>query len=129
VLANRAEPPADVPLSAGVGAAETQPLPQAEPLERQRVAEVVSMALGQLERLQGLTAASEARRADLDGAAYEIAQRREKVLQDLRELDAEPATQRGAIRTELARDLAALRASLDTSYRLAPPPSEGVRAQ
>jgi hypothetical protein len=95
--------------------------------DRMRVAQIVATASAQIDRLQRIQSiATGERRDNVADALYALERRRARVLQDLRELDAEPAGRRAAIRSELDIDLADLQSSLTASYSLSPPPSQGL---
>jgi hypothetical protein len=95
--------------------------------ERARATKVVAEASSQIDRLQRIQSMStEAHRDDLDAAVYELQRKRERVLQDLRELDMQPPQQRARIGAELQGDLGDLGAALAVSYRFAPPPARGL---
>jgi hypothetical protein len=113
------------PPAYGATEAQGQMLPEQE--ERSRASEVVAQATDQIDRLQRIQSMSaDAHREGLDNALYDLEHRREKVLQDMRELDLQPPEQRRAIRAELQRDVADLQASLHAAYRISPPPSKGL---
>jgi hypothetical protein len=109
------------------GVTEAQGPAATEQDDRARASEVVAQASDQIDRLQRIQSMStNAHREVLDNALYELEHDREKVLLDMRALDAQPPAQRGATHSELQRDLADLQASLHTSYRIAPPPTQGL---
>jgi hypothetical protein len=123
-------PPAYGPPPPAYGATEAQgpgfaQRPRDE--DRMRVAQTVATASAQIDRLHRIqSSATGERRENVADALYALERRRARVLQDLRELDAEPAGRRAAIRSELAIDLADLQSSLSDSYALSPPPSQGM---
>jgi hypothetical protein len=95
--------------------------------QRARASEVVSQASDQIDRLERIQSMSaDAHREGLDNSLYDLEHKREKVLQDMRELDVQPPAQRDAIRTELQRDLADLQGALQSAYRFSPAPSKGL---
>jgi hypothetical protein len=105
---------------------EEQPAPEGTE-ERTRATKVVAEASSQIDRLQRIQSKSaEAHRDDQDNAVYELQRKRERVLQDLRELDMQPPEQRERIGAALQGDLGDLRAALSTSYRFAPPAARGL---
>jgi hypothetical protein len=95
--------------------------------DRAHVSEVVAQASDQIDRLQRIQSMSaNAHREGLDNALYDLEHKREKVLQDMRELDVQPPAQGSAIRAELQRDLLDLQSALNATYRFSPPPSKGL---
>jgi hypothetical protein len=113
------------------GATEAQPRPSAAgdavERERARVAQLVGEATFQIDRLQRIQSMStDANRGRLDGALDKLEHARERVLQGLRTLEAEPAEQRDATYAQIEIDLSDLRAALDVSLAIAPPPGQGL---
>jgi hypothetical protein len=99
---------------------------------RSRATETVALASRQIERLTRMAeTADPERRSDLDSTLGDLQSRREKVLQDMRELElrgpaSAASTSDDRLRSELDRDLSALQMSLQDSYDFAPPPSRGM---
>jgi len=108
----------------------TQPsVPLSE--DRGRVSEAVAKASRQIERLTRMEqTADPERRSELDSSIGDLQSRREKLLQDMRELEvrgpASPASMSDTLRSELDRDLSDLLKSLRDSYDIAPPPGQGM---
>ncbi|HEX8791333.1 MAG TPA: hypothetical protein VF765_10325 [Polyangiaceae bacterium] len=99
--------------------------------ERARVSQAVALATQQLNRLTRIEESADPdRRNELEDAVGDLRNRREKVLQDMRELElrgpAASATASDTLREELYRDLAALQAAVRESYAVAPPPGSGM---
>jgi hypothetical protein len=119
------------------GVTEAQPAtPAAQPyvplsVDRGRVSEAVAQASRQIERLTRIEqTADPERRDELDSTIGDLQSRREKVLQDMRELEmrgpASPASMSDTLHSELDRDLNDLQKSLHNSYDVAPPPGQGM---
>jgi hypothetical protein len=70
------------------------------------------------------------RRSDLDSTLGNLQRHREKVLQDLRELELRAPTSTSRVsdrlRSELDQDLNSLQMSVQDSYDFAPPPNKGM---
>jgi hypothetical protein len=99
--------------------------------QRARAAETVAVASRQIERLTRMAdTADPERRSELDSTLGDLQSRRERVLQDLRELEMRgPASQASTsdrLSSGLDRDLNALQMSVQDSYDFAPPPSKGM---
>ena len=108
----------------------TQP---SEPMgnDRVRVQEAVAKASRQIDRLTRMEqTADPERRSELDSSLGDLQSRRDKVLQDMRELEvrgpASPASMTDTLHSELDRDLNDLQKSLRDSYDIAPPPGQGM---
>jgi hypothetical protein len=99
--------------------------------DRERVAQAVALASRQIDRLTRMgESANPERRSELDATLDDLQKRREKVLQDMRELElrgpASPAGMADTLRSELDRDLIDLQKALHDSYEVAPPPGQGM---
>jgi len=88
---------------------------------------MIAMASQQIDRLHrwGATVGGYGRQ-DADEAASDITVRRDRVLQDARELQLQPPTVFESLRATLSRDLADLEASMRSSWSILPPPSSGM---
>jgi hypothetical protein len=110
------------------------PAPQVNPPptdDRARATEIVALASRQIERLTRMEeTADPERRSELDATLGDLQSRREKVLQDLRELEmrgpASAASTSDRLRSELERDLNDLQMTVRDSFDVAPPPSRGM---
>lgn len=99
--------------------------------ERARVSEVVTLATQQMDRLTRMQQhADPDRQSALAAAVDDLQGRREKVLQDMREMEIRgPAASPSASDTlneELYRDLGELQGAVRDSYAVAPPPGSGM---
>jgi hypothetical protein len=99
--------------------------------DRGRVQEVVALASRQIERLTRMEeTADPERRSELDSTIGDLQSRREKVLQDMRELElrgpASAASTSDRLRSELDRDLNDLQMTVRDSFDVAPPPGKGM---
>jgi len=109
------------------GAEEAQPRLSTLPDARQRTEQVVAIATRQIDRLQRMERATPAlRHRSVDTTLGVLTTGREKVMQDLRELELEPPTRTSAIRSELNHDLNALQKAVTATYATAPPPGPGL---
>ncbi len=112
--------------------AEGQP-PVADQLSetRARVSQAVAVATQQIDRLTRIEeSADPERHVELEDTIGDLKSRREKLLQDMRELELRgPAYSPAAtdsLRSEMDHDLADLQESVRESYTIAPPPSRGM---
>ncbi|HTQ48136.1 MAG TPA: hypothetical protein VMI75_35515 [Polyangiaceae bacterium] len=99
--------------------------------DRARAAQIVALASRQIERLTRIAeTADPERRSELDSTIGDLQSRREKVLQDMRELELRGPTSEAStsdrLRSELDRDLNDLRMTLRDSFDIAPPPGQGM---
>jgi hypothetical protein len=89
---------------------------------------VVALASQQIERLERPSTANGNRsRVVIDTALADLESKRAKVLEDTRELGAQPAGQDDGALAEMDRcaNLAALETAVRASYSILPPPSQG----
>ena len=123
-------PPSQVPSKAAAssdeGSAERQAT-EHEPGARDTAVRVVALASQQIERLSRILKSAEdpAQRHDVESILGELERQREKVLQDLSELELDPAAG-DRLRQLLSGDLLDLQRSVTASYSTAPPPSQGL---
>jgi hypothetical protein len=92
-----------------------------------RAASLTQEATVQIERLRQLSqTATEARKLELDTAVSDLENKRARVLQQMRTLDATPATELPRMRETMNRDMGELQGALRASYALIPalPPSD-----
>lgn len=99
--------------------------------ERARVSQGVTLATQQIDRLTRMQQyADPDRQTTLQSTIDDLQSRREKVLQDMRELEirgpAFSAMASDTLRSDLYRDLDDLQSSVQESYALAPPPGSGM---
>jgi hypothetical protein len=103
--------------------------PPAAPVDdRERASQIVTLASRQIERLTRMReTADPERRSELDSTIGDLQSRREKVLQDMRELELRgPTSAADRLRSELDRDLNDLRMTVRDSFDVAPPPGQGM---
>ncbi len=103
--------------------------PPAAPVDdRERAQQIVALASRQIERLTRMReTADPERRSELDSTIGDLQSRREKVLQDMRELELRgPTSAADRLRSELDRDLNDLRMTVRDSFDVAPPPGQGM---
>jgi hypothetical protein len=94
-----------------------------------RADRIVALAWQQIERLERVAKTNAmARRADVDSALHDLRDRREKVLKDMRELEAQPATEPEGAFAEIdrCRDVDELQSALRASYSIVPPPASAL---
>ena len=99
--------------------------------ERERASQIVALASRQIERLTRMVeTADPERRSELDSMIGDLQRRREKVLQDMRELEMRGPTSESStsdrLRSGLDRDLNDLRMTVGDSFDIAPPPGQGM---
>jgi len=105
--------------------------PPAAPVDdRERAQQIVALASRQIDRLTRMVdTADPERRSELDSTIGDLQSRREKVLQDLRELELRgpsAASTSDRLRSGLARDLNDLQMTVRDSFDVAPPPGQGM---
>jgi hypothetical protein len=125
------QPPEQTPPSAGqrLPPSESEQAPQDRLAdERNRVSQAVGIAKQQIDRLTRIErAATPDREAQLDSLLADLQTRREKVLQDMRELELRPPSlSPDRLESDLDRDLDSLQASVHDSYVAAPAPGSGM---
>lgn len=99
--------------------------------ERARVSQAVALATQQIDRLTRIEESADPdRRMELEDTLGDLKSRREKLLQDMQELEirgpAYSASMTDTLRSEMDRDLADLQSSIRDSYTVAPPPGRGM---
>ena len=109
------------------GATEQQPAEQRQPDERNDALRIVAVASQQIQRLSRIlkSAQEPTQRHDVESILGDLERQREKVLQDLSELELEPA-EGDRLPQLLSGDVQDLQRSLTASYATAPPPSQGL---
>ncbi|HZU84830.1 MAG TPA: hypothetical protein VE987_17990 [Polyangiaceae bacterium] len=102
--------------------------PQADTRDHaERVVAQASQQISRLERMRtGQSENNATPRLDVDSALSDLQNKRERVLQDMRELALEPASRSSAVQAQLDADVAALQRAISSSYAVAPPPSQGL---
>ena len=99
--------------------------PQAD--ERTRALQVLSVASAQVDRLRRMeSTASGTQREDIEAALANLQGRRQRVLEDMKELELAPAGSTADLQVLLNRDVAALQNALRSTYAIAPALSEGL---
>jgi hypothetical protein len=95
--------------------------------DRTRALQVLSLASAQLDRLRRMeTTASDTLREDIEAALANLQGRRQRVLEDMKELELAPAGSTADLQVLLNRDVAALQNALRRTYAIAPALSEGL---
>jgi hypothetical protein len=102
--------------------------PVAPPTIRTRVARSLAAASQQIDRLRRMEESSSgaAPREVVDSAMADLENKRERVLQDLREFELRADGRTTQVSTMLEHDVATLEDAVQSSHALAPPPSQGL---
>jgi hypothetical protein len=100
---------------------------ESQPDERTRAMEMVAVASQQIDQLQRmLSFSSNTHRDDIDASVSELKSKRERVLQELRELEMRRAGRSADIEMHLAIDTSNLQSAVRASQLVAHPPSQGL---
>jgi hypothetical protein len=115
----------EAPAPNAVVVPEAQGATESQPDGRMRAEQTILLASQQVDRLRRMEKSGNdsAPREDVEAALNDLEIRRDKVLQDWRELALRPSD---AIVAKLDDDVASLESAVRRSYAIAPPPSQGL---
>jgi hypothetical protein len=100
---------------------------EAQPDVRSRARQVVGVASQQIDRLRRMESTSaNAHHEDIDAVRTDLENKRERVLQGLREMELLPSDRAMDVERQVDSDVAALQVAIRSSYAIAPPAFQGL---